>query len=108
MPLVRIDGTEIPDFDSFHAVFRKAFGFPGFYGCNMNAWIDCMSDLSEATGMTTVQGSASDPVVLKLDNCTRIPEGVFTALVECAGFVNWRRVEEGKPAVLLLAFDRSG
>lgn len=52
-------------------------------------------------------GSASDPVVLRLDNANAVPQEIFEALVECAGFVNWRRLEEGDPAILILAFHRA-
>jgi RNAse (barnase) inhibitor barstar len=99
MPLVRIDGTQLCDWDSFHTVFATTFGFPGFYGRNMDAWIDCM---------TSVHGSASDPVVLQVDNADAVPKEIFDALVECAAFVNWRRLETGKPAILMLSFQRSG
>jgi RNAse (barnase) inhibitor barstar len=107
MPTVQLDATLLNNWDAFHSVFASTFGFPDFYGRNMNAWIDCMSDLSEETGMTTVRGSASDPVVLHLDNATAIPKEIFEALVECAGLVNWRRLEVGQPAVLILAFHRA-
>jgi RNAse (barnase) inhibitor barstar len=107
MPTVRLDATRLRDWDAFHSVFASTFGFPGFYGRNMNAWIDCMSYLSEDAGMTSVRGSATDPVVLQLDNANAMPQEIFEALIEGAGFVNWRRLEVGEPAVLLLAFDRS-
>jgi hypothetical protein len=109
MPLVRLDGAQLRDRDSFHSVFAAAFGFPGFYGRNMDAWIDCMTSLdAPEDGMTSVHGSASDPVVLQLDNSGAIPKPLFDALVECAAFVNWRRLEVGKPAILMLAFRRGG
>ena len=73
----------------------------------MNAWIDCMTDLSEDTGMTAVRASANDPLVLHLDNADAIPREIFDALVECAAFVNFRRLETGAPAVLILSFQRT-
>ena len=108
MPIVRLDATLLHDWDAFHSVFASTFGFPDFYGRNMNAWIDCMTDLSADTGMTKVRGSASDPVVLYLDNANAMPKEIFEALTECAGFVNWRLLEMGGPAVLTLAFHRAG
>lgn len=107
MPLVRIDAARVRDWDSFHDVFASAFGFPSFYGRNMNAWIDCMSSLDEpGDGMTTVHGSAADPVVIQLDDADAMPKPFLDALTECAAFVNWRRLEVGEPAVLMLAFHR--
>jgi RNAse (barnase) inhibitor barstar len=109
MPVIRLDAARLCDWDSFHSVFAATFGFPAFYGRNMNAWIDCMTSLdAPADGMTSVHGSASDPVVLYLDNVNAMPKEIFDALVECAAFVNWHRLESGEPAILVLAFDRTG
>ncbi len=107
MPVVRIDASRIRAWDSFHDVFASTFGFPGFYGRNMNAWIDCMTDLSEDTGMTTVRGSATDPVVIHFDNVDAMPAEILQALTEAVAFVNWRRLEVGNPAILILAFHRT-
>lgn len=103
--VVRLDTTRITDWDSFHSVFAEAFGFPSFYGRNMNAWIDCMTDLDEpGTGMTTVHGAL---VTLVLSDAkafrARCPEQ-YAAIVECSAFVNWRRLETGETSVLALAF----
>lgn len=108
MPLVRLDGAQLHDWDSFHSVFAASFGFPDFYGRNMNAWIDCMTALDAPDhGMTSLHGSASNPVVLYLDNADDVPKEIFDAMVECAAFVNWRRLEIGEPAILMLAFHRA-
>jgi len=107
MPLIRIDGALLQNWDSFHSVLAATFGFPDFYGRNMNAWIDCMTSLDAPEDrMTSVHGSASDPVVLQLENAEAVPKELFYALVECAAFVNWRRLEVGEPAILMLAFHR--
>src|SRR5688572_7987636 len=41
--VIKIDTQRITDWKSFHNLFAEVFGFPGFYGRNMDAWIDCMS-----------------------------------------------------------------
>lgn len=108
MPLLRVDATRIRDWDTFHDVFAETFGFPPFYGRNMNAWTDCMGYLDDpAAGMTRVHGSPSDPVVLRLDDVDAMPTETYQALVACAGFVNWRQTESGDPAILILAFYKS-
>jgi len=105
MPLVRLDARRIRDWDTFHTVFAEVFGFPSFSGRNMNAWIDCMTDLDDpGTGMTAVHGTVSDPVVLCLDHAGALPAELREAISECAAFVNWRRIELGNPAILALAF----
>ena len=109
MPLIRIDGSRFRNWASFHSAFAAAFGFPDFYGRNMAAWIDCMTDLDAPEhGMTTIHGSPTDPVVLQVDNADTIPKEIFDELVECAAFVNWRKLDVGEPAILMLAFDRTG
>jgi hypothetical protein len=106
--LVRIDTTRIRDWASFHDVFAEAFGFAGFYGRNMNAWIDCMTSLGDpADAMTTVHAPKGGVVVLQLDavdDFTRRCPEQYQAIVECSAFVNWRRLEVGEPAVLALSY----
>lgn len=108
MPVVRIDGGRISGWESFHDVFAAEFGFPSFYGRNMNAWIDCMTSLdSPEDGMTTVHGSASDPIVLYIENADSLPSEMLEAINECSAFVNWRRMQVGEPAVLALSYWRT-
>lgn len=46
MKHIKINSSDISDWDSFHNVFSKAFDFPDYYGRNMNAWIDCMDEFT--------------------------------------------------------------
>jgi hypothetical protein len=52
MATVRLDASLITDWNSFHTTCRETFGFPEFYGMNMNAWIDCLTYLDEGDGMS--------------------------------------------------------
>ena len=109
MPVnIQIEGGDITDWDSFHDCFAKKLGFPKFYGRNLNAWIDCMTCLDDAeSGMTSVHLSPGDVLVICISGMAnlkmRLPE-IHDALVECSAFVNWRRIEEGQPAILALSF----
>lgn len=106
--VITIDGRSIVDSPSFHAVFAEVFGFPAFYGRNMDAWIDCMSDLDDDTGMTTVQVKPGEVVTIQIDHYRVFKEtcpGIVDDLLNCAAFVNWRRIEQGGTAVLVLAYD---
>lgn len=110
MTIVKLDTRAITDWESFHDVFKNVFGFPDFYGRNMDAWIDCLTDLDEPPpGMTTVRVPPGGVVTLQLDHFTefaqRCPE-LYQAIVECAAFVNYRRLECGQAAVLALSFYR--
>lgn len=106
--IVRIDGHRIADWESFHDVFAEALGFPDFYGRNMNAWIDCLTYLDDPeAGMTNIHVNGGGVLTLVIENAgdlkQRCPEQ-FEALVECSGFVNWRRIDQGETPVLALAF----
>jgi hypothetical protein len=104
-----INADEIVDEDSLHDVFAKAFGFPAFYGRNWNAWIDCMSCLDEPeSAMSKITVSKGELFTLHVVNTEsfhkRLPS-IFSAFIECAAFVNYRRTERGEPAVLALVLE---
>jgi hypothetical protein len=105
---ISVDAGRIRDWDSFHDTFAETFGFPSFYGRNMNAWNDCMTYLDEPdAGMTSLHVASGDIVVLCLsavaDFKNRCPE-IYDALIECSSFVNYRRIERGASAVLAFSF----
>lgn len=108
MVIVTLDTRQITDWETFHNVFQTAFGFPDFYGRNMDAWIDCMTSLdAPEDGMTSIHVPEGHALTLQLEDvdhfARRCPEQ-YEAIIECAAFVNWRRIEQGQPAVLALAF----
>ena len=103
-----LDCNSIRDWASFHEEFARVFGFPAFYGRNMDAWIDCMTSLdAPADGMSSVHCNPGSVVTLELATvkafARRCPEQ-YDALIECSAFVNWRRLELGNPSVLALSF----
>jgi hypothetical protein len=102
--VVTIPVDEIVDWNSFHDVFQRSFGFPEFYGRNMNAWIDCMTDLDAPHHeMTATIVEPGEILILRIDHPfefrLRRPEQ-YEALLECSAFVNFRRVEVGELPVL--------
>ena len=105
---VSIDCNKITDWASFHKEFARVFGFPDFYGRNMDAWIDCLTSLdAPEDGMCSVHCESGSVVTLELSNVTafanRCPEQ-YNAVIQCSAFVNWRRLELGAPSVLALSF----
>jgi len=110
MTRVRIDTRSIVDWPTFHSAFAEALGFPKFYGRNMNAWIDCMTYVDDSSaGMSAVTVPPGEVLTLEIEDVTsfslRCPEQ-FESLIDCAAFVNWRRLEQGEPAVLALSYYR--
>lgn len=110
MKTVRIDLSLVNDRESFHDIFASALGFPGFYGRNMDAWIDCMSYIDEpGAAMSTVHVERGEVLTIQLEEvdgfAARCPD-LYADLIECAALVNLRRTREGEPAILALSFRR--
>ena len=99
----KIETRKITDWASFHSVFAEALGFPDFYGQNMNAWIDCMTNIDD--GMTRFTVAPGEMFHLEIDDtkdfAQRLPE-IYQALIEVSAFVNRRRVEVGEAPILAL------
>lgn len=110
MKRINVNVGTIADWASFHDVFAQAFGFPSFYGRNMDAWNDCMTCLDDPdSGMSAVTCAKCEVVLLELENVrafrSRCPEQ-YNALVECSAFLNWRRIEKGDAPLLMLSYYR--
>src|SRR5262245_34104328 len=107
MTRVRLNTDKIVDWQSFHQSCKETMGFPDFYGMNMNAWIDCMSDLDKDTGMTRFLLPEGEAIHIEITSAesfkSRLPE-ILDALIECSAFVNQRFVENGKLAPISLVF----
>jgi hypothetical protein len=107
MAHVRLDTAAITDWPSFHDEFRRALGFPDFYGANLDAWIDCMSYLRDdgAAGMASLTLGPEEVLLLELPGAEewrqRVPE-IAEALWDCAAVVNRRCAELGEPPSIAL------
>jgi len=93
----RVDGKSLADWEKFHDFFAKTFDFPAYYGRNMDAWNDCMSDYCYSKGL----------VSLHVDNAAEfkaLNPAAFAALVECSAFINWRATDKGGDPLIVLSF----
>jgi hypothetical protein len=110
LPFTRVtfDGNRLTDWDAFHNAFAETFGFPSFYGRNMNAWIDCMSSLdAPEDGMSTIHAPDGGIVLLEIlhvEEFAHAQRELYDALVGASAFVNYRKVQAGEAPVLALAF----
>lgn len=100
MKTVKIQASAITDEVSLHAEFVKTLEFPSYYGNNWDAWIDCMSCLTEPTGyMSSVHVDSTEGLRLELVNGEdfrlRCPS-LFADLVDCLEFVNSRYADRGQ------------
>lgn len=91
-----VEGKEIVTWQAFHEFFAKEFGFPDYYGKNMDAWIDCMSEPIEDDIINLV---IRDVNYLKSKN-----REIYDSLIECSAFVNWRIAREENQPVIALTF----
>lgn len=87
------------------------FGFPDFYGRNANAWIDCLTYIDDpGAAMTSIHAPPGGVLTLQLDYVDEFADrcpGLYAAIIECAAFVNWRRIETGQEPVLALSFHKT-
>jgi RNAse (barnase) inhibitor barstar len=106
MPTVSLDGRELGNWKAFHDECQTAFGFPEFYGRNMDAWIDCLSGLRDDDGMSKFTLGPDEVLQIEVLHAAALrqqaPE-ILDALEECMAEVNERCAEFGeKPALSLL------
>ncbi len=108
MKKVIIDLSKIKDKETFHNVFDDIFGFPEYYGKNMDAWIDCMTTLDNTPSQTKkLTLKENEMLVLQLENAKYLKKNnpkIYDDLIECSAFVNWRRIEKGLQPILILSF----
>ena len=68
--------------------------FPDYYGENMNAWIDCIDELTEKPTLLQIENGE----ILKENN----PE-LYMAILECGAFINHRKIEVGENPTLIIS-----
>ena len=105
---VSVDGSKITNWETFHNLFEELLGFPGFYGRNMDAWIDCMTSIDVLEGgLTKLHVRTGEVMVLCISGVSELKKrcpDIYDNLIESSAFVNWRRIERNVPAVLALSF----
>ena len=106
-PYVGLKTDAIYDWTSFHAECQRAFGFPAFYGRNMDAWIDCMSSLRSEDGLVSIRLPAGELLELELTDTDSLRERVpdlIEELVLATAAVNQRFIENGEAPAIALIF----
>jgi len=96
MRTFKIDGKKLTDWNSFHSEFKSELNFPNYYGENMDAWIDCVDELTE------------ELTILQIENGKFLKENkpeLLNAILECGAFVNYRKIKQNEKPNLLIATD---
>ncbi|WP_332778237.1 barstar family protein [Polaromonas sp.] len=108
MRTIVVETSKIVDGPTFHATLASAMGFPSFYGCNMDAWIDCMSSLTDGHPLAAVRINEDEQLLLVVPAfeslAKRAPE-VARAFLECTAAVNSRYGERGENARVALVLE---
>ncbi|MEH1009419.1 barstar family protein [Winogradskyella sp. ECml5-4] len=92
----KINGRKLINWKAFHSEFKTELNFPDYYGENMDAWIDCIDELTER------------PTLLLIENGKHLKENapeLLNAIMECGAFVNYRKIKVGENPNLLIATD---
>lgn len=106
---VTIDLTDVRDWAGFHDAFRRALGFPDYYGRNMDAWIDCMTYIDDSDcGMTSIHVPPGGCLRIAIRGAKsfreRVPD-ISTHLISACAFVQERLAEDGAGTRLELELD---
>eukprot|EP01037_Dinobryon_pediforme_P018999 gene18999-19344_t len=82
------------------------FGFPDFYGCNMNAWVDCLSYLRDDDGMSRFVLKDKEVLtieVLHSDKLRQAAPEIIEELQFCVAMINDRCEDYEEAATLKLS-----
>jgi RNAse (barnase) inhibitor barstar len=106
MPTACLNAENIIDWNSFHTESQKAFGFPDFYGRNMDAWVDCLSYLRDDDAMSSFRLKPDEMLHIELLNAEQLRQKAPDILEEiefCVAAINERYEDYGeKPALDLV------
>ena len=105
MAEVTLDAGKIKDWHSFHMQSAEVFGFPDFYGHNLNAWIDCLTYLPEGDGMSRFVLDPEEQLVINLPQFAGFAETqaeICLAFLGCVALINQRYASAGDIPRLVL------
>ncbi|MNK05115.1 Barstar (barnase inhibitor) [compost metagenome] len=105
MAVVHLNGENITDWPSFHSACKTAFGFPDFYGDNMDAWVDCMSYLRDEDGMTKFRLQPAEKLQIIVDHADILQKkapDILEDVAFCIEAINERYADYGENPALEL------
>lgn len=103
---ITVDLSELKSEEELQEEFYRVFGFPGYYGMNWNAWIDCMSCIDDSNaGMSKVTIKKGDSLSLEflgwIAFAKKFPE-TAKLLCQCIEDVNERFAADKSDIKLIL------
>jgi hypothetical protein len=103
MATVCLNGETITDWASFHTECQQAFGFPDFYGRNMDAWVDCLSYLRDDDAMSKFRLKPEETLqieVLRADLLRKNAPEILDEMEFCIAAINERYEDYGENPAL--------
>ena len=105
MASAEINGAAIDGWDSFHAACKAALGFPDSYSNTMDAWVDCLSYLRDADGMSKFRLKPNEVLEIVIKDAAAMREKTPDLLEEvtfCVAGINERYEDYGEQPALKL------
>ena len=103
MPRIVLPTSEIRNEKTFHAACQRVFGFPDFYAHTMDAWVDCLSCLDDASAeMSAFTLAPGELLLIVVPGSAELKDDVLNALIDGSIAVNTRFAERGKAPVVAL------
>ena len=106
MASAELNGAAILSWETFHSECQRVFGFPDTYGNTIDAWVDCLSYLRDADGMTKFRLKPNEVLEIVVKDAAAMRECVPDLLEEmtfCVAGINERYEDYGeKPALALV------
>ena len=105
MASVELKGAAIDSVATFHTVSQAAFGFPESYSHTIDGWVDCLSYLRDADGMSKFRLFPKEMLeIIILDSAglqARLPE-LVEEISYCVAGINERYADYGELPALKL------
>ena len=94
------------EYSNFHTKMAEIFGFPDFYGKNLAAFIDCLSDLRIYEGediepMVRYSLNKDECILLNISNLLRISDDLRNKFLLAVEQVNTRHTRSKTPTILI-------
>jgi len=104
---IEIDFSTINNIEEMHIVLQEKFGFPHFYGKNLNALIDCLSSLRypEDKMSSLFLDSPNEVLFLKTKKLSSKSIKVLQCLLLAIESVNSRYILKGQTPCIVLSLN---
>ncbi|MFB9056655.1 barstar family protein [Mariniflexile ostreae] len=101
---IELDFNKIHDVSDMHLMIKKEFGFPDFYGNNINSLIDCWGSMRfPEEGMSELVLEPDEYIVLMLHSFSKTNMIIINNLLIAIEEINNREKNRGRAAMIKLS-----